>query len=284
MRYFERAIARDSGYAPAHAGLALMQAHSGDTAAARRSAERAREIDPRLADAPLALGMIRQPLDLPGAEAALRQAIQLNPGHAEAHHEFSMLLLRSNRLADALREAQLTVYLSPLTARFEVGLGEVHFFSGRFDEALIAAKQALSHDSAYTAPYLLQAWAYSMQRRFAEAEESLRACHAPPCREFERPLLGSIKAATGRRTEAPRILDTLIAQWQAGSRSSDLPWRIAEVYVGLGERQRAIDWLEQEDKSGLVILYMRIDPILRPLHSEPRFRALLKARGLPPPQ
>ena len=63
--------------------------------------------------------MLRQFSDLAGAEDAIREAIRLNPGHAEAHHELSMLLLRRNRLPDAFREARLSVYLAPLTARFE---------------------------------------------------------------------------------------------------------------------------------------------------------------------
>ncbi|MFL5618301.1 MAG: protein kinase domain-containing protein [Gemmatimonadaceae bacterium] len=279
-RYYERAVERDPNYAPAHAGLALMQINAGDTAAARRSAERARALDPTLADASMALGMLRQSSDAAGAEDAIRRAIRLNPGHAEAHHELSMLLLRRNRLAEALRESQLTLYLSPLTARFEQGLGEVHLFSGRYDDALIAADKALSHDSTYTPPYFLQAYAYSQQRKFDKAEEALTKCNARACGEAGRPLLGYVYALSGRRTDALRILDTLTAQWRRNQGAPGHAYGIAQVHVALGERERAIDWLEREEKVGGEILYAGIDPIFRSLHSEPRFRALLRKRGL----
>jgi len=278
--YFERAVARDPTYAPAHAGLALMQANAGDTAAARRSAERARALDPTLADAPMVLGMLRQSSDLNGAEDAIREAIRLNPGHAEAHHELSMLLLRRNRLGEALREARVAVYLSPLTARFEQGLGEVHLYSGRYDEALIAADKALSHDSTYTPPYYLLAYAYSQQGQFDKAEQWLARCNARGCGEVGRSLLGYVYAASGRRAEAHRILDAVTAQWRVEHEAPNFAYGIAQIYVGLGERERAITWLERAGTTELVMRNTGIDPIFRSLHSEPRFRALLERRGL----
>jgi serine/threonine-protein kinase len=280
-RYFERAVKRDPNYAPAHAGLALMQINSGDTAAARRSAEHARTLDATLADAPMIVGMLIQATDVAGAEEALREAIRLNPGHPEAHHELSMLLLRSNRLNEALREAQLTVYLSPLTARFEQGLGEVHLYSGRYDQALVAAQKALSHDSTYTPPYYLQAFAYSQQHEFEKAEASLRKCNQRACGEVGRPFLGYVYAAAGRRAEALRILDSLTVRWRARHQPRDLPYGIARIHVALAEPERAIDWLERGELSAIDLRYAAIDPIFRPLRVERRFRALFQKRGLP---
>jgi serine/threonine-protein kinase len=284
-RYFERAVARDSSYAPALAGLALMQVNAGDTAAARRSVERARTLDPTLADASVVLGMIRQTFDKDwtGAEAALRQAIRQNPGHAEAHHELSMLLIRLGRFDEAVREAQLTIYLAPLTARFEEGLGEIYLYGGQYDEAIVAADKALAHDSKYTAPYVLQAYAYAQQRMFEKAELALANCNPRACGEVGRPLLGYVYATAGRRTEALRILDTLTARWRAQHGAPGLAYGIAQVYVGLGEPESALRWLEREAETGDSMLYTGIDPFFRSLHAEPRFRAILKKKRLPTP-
>ena len=285
MRYFELAIAKDPDFAPAYAALASLHALVNDGAGARKFAEKARALDPSLAEAPMALGMIHQFFDRDWArsEAAFRQAIRLNPGNAETHHELSMLLMRLRRFDEALREAQLTIYLAPMTARFEHGLGEVHLFSGQYDEAILAAGKALSHDSSYTAPYMIHGYAYAQKRMFQKAEEALVKCMPRACREFAVPLLGYVHAMAGRRSEATRIADSLTAEWNARQTKGGLGYEIAQVYVGLGDRTRALDWLERESETGALMLYTGINPVFRPLHGEPRFRALLMKLKLPAP-
>jgi TolB-like protein/Tfp pilus assembly protein PilF len=285
MRYFERAIAIDPSYAPAYGGLASLQALANDEAGARRSAERARALDPRLAEAPMVMGMIRQFYegDWAGSEAAFRQAIRLNPGNAEAHHELSMLLLRLRRFDEALREAQLTIHLAPFTPRFEQGLAEVHVFSGQYDAALLAGAKALSRDSTYAAPYVLLAFAYSLKGRFEDAERMLASCMPRVCGDIGPPLLGYVYAVSGRRAQARHIADSLAAQWNAGGTGPGRATDIAQIHAGLGDRERALDWLEREHEAGSLMLYMGINPAFRDLHGEPRFRAMLKKLRLPAP-
>jgi TolB-like protein/tRNA A-37 threonylcarbamoyl transferase component Bud32/Tfp pilus assembly protein PilF len=285
MQYLERAIARDPKYAPSHAGLAALRALANDEAGARRSAETARALDPTLAEAPMVIGMIRQffEADWAGSEAAFRQAIHLNPGNAETHHELSMLLLRLRRFDEALRESQLTVYLAPFTARFEEGLAEVYFFSSQYDEALVAAARALSRDSTYAAPYLLLASAYTQKGMFEKAEELLARCIPRSCAEGGPPLLGYVYAAAGKRAPARRILDSLTAQWELRRTKIGRADDIAQIYAGLGDRQRALDWLERSANEGSFMLYTGINPIFRTLHAEPRFRERLRKLRLPEP-
>ena len=151
---------QDSTYAPAYAGLALVYAVTGD-ARARQFADKALALDPTLAEAHLTLGMVRHftDWDWAGSEVAFREAIRLSPGYAEAHHELSMLLMRQQRFDEALREAQLAVYLAPMSSRFEIGAAEVYLFSGRYDEALEGADKALAVDSINTGSYLTRAYA-----------------------------------------------------------------------------------------------------------------------------
>ena len=282
VRFFERAIARDPSYAPAHAGLASIRAVLGDEAA-RRSAEKALALDPKLAEARMVLGMIHEffDRDWAGAEEHFRQAIRLNPGYAEARHELSMLLMRRKRFDEALDEARHTVYLAPMSARFEHGLGEVYLFSGRYDEALTAADKALALDSSAAAAHYLRAYAYGQQGRFGEAERSLMTCLALACGDIGRALLGHVYAVTGRRAEAEQIADALRARWERGDRDTGVAYGIVQIYAGLGDRMRALDWLERGVESGAFMLYAGIDPTLRPLHAEPRFRALVRRLGLP---
>ena len=282
-QYFERAIARDSNYAPAYGGLASLQVLMGDGASARRSAEHARALNPTLAEAPMVLGMIRQLIDhdWPGAEEAFREAIRLNPGHAEAHHELSMHLMRLGRFDDARREGLRTLNLAPLTPRFEHGLGEIYFFAGRYGEAIAQANQLLALDSSYTAAYFILEWAYAQQGRFEEAERALRKCDGRDCAAAARGELGYVYALAGRRTEARRILEKLESQWEPRTGRAGNAVAIAAIHAALGERSQALDWLERGAGAGAFMVYVGINPAFRSLRDEPRFREVLRKVGLP---
>ena len=279
-RHFARAIAKDSGYAPAYAGLALVHALDGREAQARQFAATALELDPSLADAHLALGMVREIFDWDwaGAESEFRQAIQLNAGHAEAHHELSMLLMRRRRFDEALREARGALYLAPMSARFESAAGHVLLYSGRYDEALDAANRATALDPTYLGPYYLRGHAYTHKGTHEQALKSWNECMAAGC--DARPELGYVYAVSGRRTEALKLLDTLKAGWEDGGHTDAAAIGIATILIGLGERSQALDWLERGVASGTFILYLPINPYFRSLRSEPRFQAMLKKVGL----
>lgn len=283
--YFERAIAKDSGYASAHAGLAFVHVLAGDEAPARLHAEKALALDPKLAEAHVVLGLIRQVYDWNwvGSESAFREAIRLNPGYAEAHHELSMLLMRRRRFDEAMREAQRTLYLAPMSARFESGAGEIQLAAGRYDEVLRAAERALALDPTYVGPYYLRVHAYIYQGKHEKALQAITECNA---HGFDaRPELGYLYAITGRRDKAWSVADTLKTLWRerrrAGGANADaLAIGIATVLVGLGERDQALDWLNRGVTSGTRILYLGINPYFRSLHDEPSFRAMLKRVGL----
>jgi len=283
--YFAGAIAKDSTYAPAYAALAFEHAFNGDAAQARSLVNKALALDPSLAEAHMVLGVIREFRDWnwEGAEAALREAIRLNKGYAEAHLELGMLLMRRRRFAEAMRAAQNTLYLAPMSARFESGMGEVHLYSGEYDEALKAADRALAIDSRNAEPYLLKAYAYEEQLAHAKAAEAATECIARGCDVHGRALLGYIHARSGNRAQALAIVDSLEARWRATQdrpTDPDLAIGIAQVYAGLGERARALDWLERSVGREMYAVYLDIDPTFRSLHAEPRFQALLKKLGL----
>lgn len=280
QEYFERAIARDSGHAPAYAGLASVRFFSDDPAEARRLAEKAIELDPGLAEPHIVLGLVRQHYDFDwdGAEEAFRRAIQLDPGYAEARHELSMLLMRLKRFDEALREARHTLYLAPTSARFQHGLEEVFLFSGRYDEALAAAERALALGGYDLQAHGIRGAAYAKLGRYEEAVEALQKC-VPVLGDVAQGWLGNVYAAWGRRKEALELLEEMKSRRRNGSdMGGSTTYGIALVYAGLGEREQALDWLERTPKQALA--YVAIDPSFRSLHGEPRFHALLKKVGL----
>ena len=285
VNYFTGAIAQDSTYAPAHAGLAFVYSLAGDESRARQFADKALALDPTLAEAHMVLGMVRHfsDWDWAGAVTAFREAIRLNPGYAEAHHELSMLLMRRQRFDEASREAQRALYLAPMSARFEIGAGEVYLYSGRYDEALKAADRALAVDPINAGAYLVRAYAYGQQQRYDRAAEAAKKCIALGWDVHGRALLGYVYAKSGRRVQALKLVDTLTARWRERNGElgvSDVAISIAEIYAGLGDSERALEWLERAIGTDMYVGYLGIDPTFRSLHATPRFRTLLKAVGL----
>jgi tetratricopeptide (TPR) repeat protein len=283
--YFAEAIARDSTFAPAYAALAFERAFAGNGAEARTLVNKSLALDATLAEAHMALGVIREFREgnWDGAEAAFREAIRLNKGFAEAHHELSMLLMRRRRFAEAMRAAQSTLYLAPMSARFELGMAEVYLYSGRYDEALKAADRALAIDLRSGGAYLTKAYVYGEQRAYAKAVAAAERSIALGFDVHGRAFLGYVYAKSGRRPQALSIVDTLQQQWRdARGRLTDpdVAIGIAQVYAGLGEREQALDWLERSVGREMYASYLDIDPTFRSLHTEPRFQALLKRLGL----
>jgi TolB-like protein/Flp pilus assembly protein TadD len=288
-RYLSDAIAKDSGYAPAYAGLAFIHAFTGDQTQARAFARKALALDPKLAEAHMVDGVIRQffDWDWTGTERAYREALALNPGYAEAHHELSMLFMRQKRFDEAVHEAQLALYLAPTSLRFLNGVGEVAAYGGRPSDALAIADRILASDSAaFSGGFYIKGIAFERMGRLADAEKAWRSCLrvAPKGCDFARANLGYIYAATGRRTHAIQVLDTLKGQLRKAtdrSATSSIALDIATVYAGLGNKAEALDWLERGVEGHALLLYLGIEPAFQSLANEPRFQALLKRIGLP---
>ena len=288
IRYLTAAVARDSTYAAAYAGLAL--AHMGrDATRARASAERALALDPKLAEAHLVRGMIRQYLDwdLAGAESAFREALRLNPGFAEAHHELSMLLQRLRKFDESLREGRQAVSHAPTSVRFVQGLGEVQVFAGLYSQALEIADRLLAMDSTVVTANILRGYAYQGLERWDDATRAWAEClrAAPAGCGFARGRIGYIHGRTGRRTQALQIIDTLEARFDERAlpgEPGDVAGDIAVVYMGLGDAPHALSWLERASaRRSWFTLYLAIDPAFTQLHADPGFRALLRRIGLP---
>jgi Flp pilus assembly protein TadD len=235
----------------------------------------------------MVVGMIRQFFDWQWADAetAFRQAIALSPGgHAEAHHELSMLLMRRRRFDEALREGLRAWNLAPTSARFEQGLGEVYVYNEQYKEAMDIAGKLLASDSTFGGGYRLLGLAYMQQRNFKEAAKAWQDCQrlAPGC--DARAYLAYINAVTGRRADALKLVDTLEAEWRQQStpaKAANIADELAGVYAGLAEKVKALDWLERGADTHTFMLYVGIEPAFRSLRGEPRFKAVLKKIGLP---
>ena len=290
---FQQAIAIDPRYALAYAGLAdsygLLAAMPQRplreiVSLARVAAQRALELDESLAEAHTALAGIKisWEWDFQGAEYECRRAIELNPTYATARYWYACYLTAMERFDEANREINHAIQSDPLSLAVHLGLVGLTNLQRQYDRALQYSKELLDLDPNSARAHYLIGRIYLGQGRYRQAIASLgRAVDLAPSMPLYAAYLAHAYARSGDRSEAARRLKVLLEQSQIGYVA---PFNIALVYVGLGERDLALDWLEKAFAEGpsVSLTYSRVDPDFDSIRSDPRFIGLLKRSGLLP--
>jgi serine/threonine-protein kinase len=288
IEYFERAIALDPSYAMAYAGIALAYSELAETGvtpspdARRRSkeaAERALALDPELGEAYCALGVARfmGDYDWIGAEQAFRRSLELTPGSADTYDLYGRMCSAQARFDEAISLQGQAYELDPLAHRNDVANALLR--AGRYQEAQRAAQRAIDGDPLYPRGYATLGWTYAKQAQYAEALQHLeKAVKLSDEASLWLAQLGQVQAMAGNEREARDILRRLEESAERGYVS---PYHFAYVHTGLGEHDRAIDYLERayEVRAGAVY-GIKGSFLFTPLHSHPRFRALLRKMNL----
>jgi TolB-like protein/DNA-binding winged helix-turn-helix (wHTH) protein len=284
-KYFERATQLDPSYALAWVGLSRVhnwQANIGRIRAkeghrlAREAVERALALNPNLAEAHAQMGRIKAQVDFDwtGADAAYRRAIALEPGDPDIVRSAAYSAAMLGRFDEALQFHRRAVDLDPLNADSWEGLGEIEFFMGQLDKAAADSKKGLElSPDAWPGPILLSQ-IYVMQGRPQDALSEIELVRSDLWRTF---LYAIVYHALGREKESDAAMSELIAKYHEGG-----AYQIAEVYAFRNQSDEAIEWLDRafaQRDSGLV--GTKVDPLLKSLHSEPRFSAFLKKLSLP---
>jgi TolB-like protein/Tfp pilus assembly protein PilF len=287
---FQRAIELDPGYAPAHAALAdcywimgtagFELRPQGETAPlARAAAERALGLDPELGSAEATLAMVEAYHDWnwDEAEVRLRRVIAANPSFSKAHVWYSGLLAATGRFDEAIGEARRGLDLDPLAATARQTLGWRYFYAGDFAHAEQEFRRTLvAEPGSFVARLglgqtLLESGASDP---LPELEQALRDAGDSP---YALAALGNASARRGQGDRARKALDELAA---LARRRYVSPVYAAFVQVALGDSAAALDGLEAAfaERSGWMV-YLPVQPELRPLRDEPRFRSLLLKVG-----
>jgi serine/threonine-protein kinase len=271
MAFYEAAVEKEPRFALAQAKLAVshvMITH--DAAAAERAIARALAVDPSLSDAYDALGLLRMWLDhdWPAAESALRRSIVLSAHNARAHHELGQLLMRTGRCDEAIVEEQGAVLDNPGVALFQSGLAEVYLYCRRYDDAVRELEKTLGLVRDSSNVFYLIGDAYFYQRRYPEALAMYARTSRPPP--------GWAYVPLGRRDEALRAAHAFEARLARPEVPPRLRWDAARLYTTLGDRERALRWLERaNDAHDGMLAYLGACPHFDALRDEPRFRMLL---------
>jgi len=289
IAYFEQAIAKDPGYALAYAGLAdtyhilpeITTVPVGEAfPKARVAALKALALDDSLAEAHSALAKVREDYDWDwtGAEQQYRQAIELNPGYAAARTFYSNMLMELGRLSEALSQARIAQQLDPLSVLENDNLSAVLYYAGDYDQSIVQSRKTLEIDPTSHQAHRHLGLAYTQKQLYPEAiAEFKQAIELSPQSGEALAELGYVFGISGRKEEARQILRQVMPP--AGDHISR--YRLAIVYAGLGEKDNALESLEDavnERSPGVV--HLKVSPLFLELRSNVRFQKLLTTMGL----
>src|SRR5437667_443612 len=288
LAYFQQALAHDSNYALAYAGIA--DAYQRLTAStylrsregmpkARAAVLKALALDPTLADAHASLGdqLCVYDWDASAAERELRRAIELNPSVANAHYFYANCLAAHGRLDEALAEARRAHELDPLNPDVATGLPWALYVARRYDEAIVVQQKSLDLEPGSAHAHMLLALPLAGKGSYAEALAEARkmAALAGDAPNFAG-IFGYVAGRAGERAEAQRIL-TALERRPPGNTA----FAIALVHLGLGNNEQALRSLQAayEERAEWLVLVTPA-PFFDPLRSDPRFSALMRKVGI----
>ncbi len=290
--YFQQAIDKDPGYALAWSGLAdcyalfagyMVTPPRESYARAKDAARKALQIDDRLAEPHAALGLSLSlyDWDWPAADQAYRRAIELNPQYATAHHWYAIYWQMIGRAEESIAQVRLAMQLEPLSLIINSELGRSLYLARRYDESIEQLRKTVELDPGFFRARLYLGWAYEVKGRHADAiAEFQQTLKQSPENPQLIASLGHAHAISGRAGEARKSL----AELEALSRRRYVaPLDLALVHIGLGDKDRAFEWLDKavEDHSSWLRM-MKLDPKMDSLRNDPRFPALLRRMNLAP--
>jgi DNA-binding winged helix-turn-helix (wHTH) protein/TolB-like protein/Tfp pilus assembly protein PilF len=290
---FERAVARDPGYALAFAALSdayYLAARFGfdfvpraaAVEKARAAAARALALDDSLAESHLAAAMVLQfeAKDWPAVESHFRRAVELNPYHATVRQRYGWHLLSQRRLGEGVSEMRRARELDPVSPINNAALSSALIFARRYDEAISVSLRLLELDPGASGVRFNLALAYGHKGMYEESLAELkRVSEARPETNTALEALAITYAMAGQTAEAEAALRELcrLAKKKDGSVSG---YNVALAYAALGRRDEAFAWLEStREEVAALSLYFMYDPHLDPLRADPRFEPFLKRYG-----
>ncbi len=282
------AIARDPGFALAHSLLAMTFVELAELAArptkelfacATVAAARALELAPDLSDAHATRGYLRMVADFDWrtAEAGLRRAVELSPGSGYAIDLLARLCWATGRFEEAIPLGRQAQELDPAANRTD--MSTMLLRAGRYDEALVNVRQVVEVEPDHPRARATLGWARFLtgdrEGGIAELERAVECSARTPLWVAQ---LGEMLGMDGRVAEARALLREL--EERAG-REFVSPYHLAYIHTGLGEPDRALDYLERAvaDRTGPTYS-IKGSFLFVPLREHPRFQALMRAMNL----
>ena len=293
LAFFEQVVALDPENALAWAGIAdcysilpvtCDEPGNAILPLALAAAQRAVALDDGLAEAHSALGTVKvwMDWDWPGAEAAFRRALELNPSYVQAHRYYACLLSHTGRHAEAAAEMAMARVVDPLSPIMHALSGHLRWHAGDYEGALAHLRHA---EAINTNLWIVHAFLGRVHESAGRMEEAMRefqlafdvsgggSTESIACKAH-------IQAGMGDRAAAEQAVRTLT---ELAAHKFVPPYNIAVVYAGLGDAAGALLWLEKGyEQRDVRLVFLLVDPRWDGMRDEPRFRDLLRRLNLGP--
>jgi len=293
IEYFQQAVEKDPGYALAFTGLADSYVLLGWNSylppkdafpKAKRAAMGALRLDPDLGEAHTSDAAVLWLHDWrwPEAEIEFKRSLALSPSHPTASHWYAEYLMTMGRHAEAVERMKSSQELDPLSLIISVAIGWAFYMARQYEEAIEQFRRTVELDPNYPVTYWILGLVLRKMGRYemaiAEGEKGVKLSGDSPLMNAA---LAQTLATAGRRKEAMRILDELM---ELAKEKYVAPYFFAGIHVGLGEVDRAMEYLEKSyEEHSHWLMYLHMDPGMDGLRSNPRFQDLLRRVGLPLP-
>ena len=286
---FRRAIQIDPTYAPSYAALAETLVLYGDYSdvssakvlpEAEEAAQNALRLDPDLASAHSALGLVHAfELKLSNSLSEYQRAIELNPGDANAHHWYALALAETGQSEQSIAEIKLAEELDPRSLIINSNVAWCLYLAGKYDEAIAQAQKAILMDPSFAVAHGYLGQAYLEKGRydeaFSELKKAIELSGGETSYEAE---LANAYAVAGKKEDARHLLEQV---QQRAAQHYVSPYSLALIYTGLDQQDRALNELELAyDQRELRLLNLKMHPRFGSLRSNPRFKALIERIGL----
>ena len=291
IEHFNAAIKLDGEYALAYSGLADCFILLGVYGAAppraimpkaREAAEKALLIDEHLADPHASLGAFHcwYTWDWIAAEREFKRSIELNPAYMNGYHWYgSIFLLARNRFDEAIEMERKALELEPMTMVVRASFTWINYQARRYEEAVANGLEGVEIDPHFALGRFYLGLSLAQLHRYDEAFEQLKqAVLLTTGGALIKAALGNMYAVAGYREAAEEIL----AELQALPLSKEgSPFFLALIYVGLGDKERALQMLEATAEERYCwASYLKSEPMFDELRKEKRFIDLLEKMGL----
>jgi eukaryotic-like serine/threonine-protein kinase len=287
--YFDQAIALDPRYSLAYAARGEAFFYLGDLSLsmrdarerAKRDSEMALSLDDKLAEARTVLANVKfqYDWDFVGAEREFKQAIALNPNYAVGHHQYAWYLAIVGRERESLDQFKVAQQLDPMNPVLNVDLNLPRMLNREYDECIAGSRKAIDMFPNFFLPHMTLGTAL-----FAKGEQADGIKEFEKARDLENTphLNGNLAyhyARAGRKDDARKILAELLEQSKVRYVA---PYWIGMIYLGLDEKDEAFKWFEKAyQERSWWLMFMKMDPFVDPVRSDPRFKDLINRIGFP---
>jgi tetratricopeptide (TPR) repeat protein len=285
--YFERAIAEDPAFARAYSALAdsyvmapqvLAAAPQEVISRAKEAANKALQLDRSLGEAHFDLAVCAEfEFDWTTSEREFKKGLELTPGSAIGHLWYAKFLALTGRKSEVLTHRRIAADLDPASPYALQAVAGYFSVMGRYDQAIELFQGALTIEPRFGLAHQGLGVAYLLKGMHSEAIAELKAANDLMRGPKRMALLGYAYGVAGERDEANRILNDFLVQFQQGPFPA---LSIAQVYIGLGDKDRAFEWLDKAVDQRDLDLTLQWDSPYEPLRADPRYVILLRRMKL----